>query len=249
MQLRVSTGGAGNRVNKSGVELSMADEATPQDHVTAFWSMVAPDYEAHRGNVPSRGSALYGRWAEILAQNLGPAPSNVLDLATGTGFIALILAELGHRVTAIDLSAEMLAQALKAAGGRPDVRFELGDAVEPAMPAGSFDAVVNRHLLWTLREPVHAMSKWRDLLRPSGVLLCFDGFWFGSAPSDEEPEPFRRHYTTSTRSALPFMHSTSVEPIIAAMEEAGFAHVSWRDLPELTDYSAGTTPYLVRGVK
>jgi SAM-dependent methyltransferase len=227
----------------------MADATSPQDQVTAFWSMVAPDYEAHPGNVPSRGSALYGRWVEILDQELGPAPRKVLDLATGTGFVALILAALGHPVTAIDLSAEMLAEARKAAGGRSDVRFELGDAVEPTMPAGSFDAVVNRHLLWTLREPVRAMSKWRDLLCPFGVLLCFDGFWFGPAPSEEEPEPFRRLYPTSTRSALPFMHSTSPEPIIAAMEEAGFAQVTWRSLPELTDNTTGTPPYLVRGVK
>lgn len=115
------------------------------------------------------------------------------------------------------------------------MHFELGDAVEPAMAAGSFDAVVSGHLLWTLREPVRAMCRWRDLLYPSGVLLCFDGFWFGPAPSEGEPEPFRRHYTTSTRSALPFMHATSAEPIIAAVEEAGFAQVTWRSLPELTD--------------
>jgi len=227
----------------------MADEATPQAHVTAFWSMVAPDYEAHRGNVPSRGSDLYDRWVAILDQNVGPAPREVLDLATGTGFIALILAELGHRVTAIDLSAEMLAQARTAAGGRSDVRFELSDAVEPAMPAGSFHVVVNRHLLWTLREPVRAMSRWRDLLCPAGVLLCFDGFWFGPTPSDQEPEPFRRHYTSTTRSALPFMHATSAEPIIAAMETAGFAQVTWRQLPELMDDASGTSPYLVRGIR
>jgi SAM-dependent methyltransferase len=228
----------------------MADATSPQDHVTAFWSMVAPDYEAHPGNVPSRGSALYGRWVEILAQELGPAPREVLDLATGTGFVSLILGELGHLVTAIDLSTEMLAEAQKAATGRSEnVRLELGDAVEPTMPAGSFDAVVNRHLLWTLRDPVRAMANWRDLLRSSGLLLCFDGFWFGHAPSEEEPEPFRRHYTTSTRSALPFMHVTSVEPIISSMEEAGFAQVTWRSLPELTDDAAGSSPYLVRGVK
>jgi SAM-dependent methyltransferase len=227
----------------------VADPTTPQDQVTAFWNMVASGYEAHPGNVPSRGSALYARWVRVLDQELGSAPRKVLDLATGTGFVALILAELGHSVTAIDLSAEMLAEARKAAGLRSDVRFELGDAVEPTIPAGSFDTVVNRHLLWTLREPVCAMSRWRDLLCPSGVLLCFDGFWFGSAPGEEEPEPFRRHYTTSTRSALPFMHSTSGEPIIAAMEEAGFAHVTWRPLPELTDDAIGTPPYLVRGVK
>lgn len=63
----------------------MAGATTTQDQVTAFWSLVAPGYEAHPGNVPSRGSALYDRWVEILDQELGPAPTKVLDLATGTG--------------------------------------------------------------------------------------------------------------------------------------------------------------------
>ena len=94
----------------------MADPTTPQDQVTAFWSMVAAGYEAHPGNVPPRGSALYDRWVEVLHQELGPAPRKVLDLATGTGFVALILAELGHSVTAIDLSAEMLVEAPQGGG-------------------------------------------------------------------------------------------------------------------------------------
>jgi hypothetical protein len=33
------------------------------------------------------------------------------------------------------------------------------------------------------------------------------------------------------------------------MEVAGFAHVTWRSLPELADDATGTPPYLVRGVK
>jgi SAM-dependent methyltransferase len=231
-------------------EEAMTDTPGPQDQVTAFWSMVAPDYEAHPGNVPSRGSALYGRWVELLAQELGPARREVLDLATGTGFVALILAELGHRVTAMDLSPEMLAEARRAAAARSvNVGFQVGDAVEPPLPVGSFDVVVNRHLLWTLREPLRAMAHWRELLRPSGVVLCFDGFWFADESTEEEPEPFTRHYTTSTRSALPFMRLRSAEPILATMEEAGFAEATWRSLPELTDEATGTAPYLVRALK
>jgi ubiquinone/menaquinone biosynthesis C-methylase UbiE len=82
----------------------MEEAANPQDQVNAFWSMVAAGYEAHPGNVPAIGTDAYGRWVEMLDRKLSQEPSDVLDLATGTGFVALILARLGHRVTAMPSS-------------------------------------------------------------------------------------------------------------------------------------------------
>lgn len=38
-----------------------------QQQVTAFWSMVAPDYEAHAGNVPAPGTPLHRAWVEVVA--------------------------------------------------------------------------------------------------------------------------------------------------------------------------------------
>lgn len=64
--------------------------------------------------------------------------------------MARIAAELGHEVTAIDLSAGMVeASAVRDTG--LGITFAVGDAVKPPFPAGSFDAVVSRSLLWTLR--------------------------------------------------------------------------------------------------
>ena len=63
-----------------------------QDQVTAFWDMVAPGYEAHPGNVPAYGSAEYQRWADMLDHEVPGCPAEVLDLATGTGFVAMIMA-------------------------------------------------------------------------------------------------------------------------------------------------------------
>lgn len=50
------------------------------------------------------------RWRNILAR-LGPGSLEGLDIGTGTGFVALILAELGHRATGVDWSVTMLDQA------------------------------------------------------------------------------------------------------------------------------------------
>jgi SAM-dependent methyltransferase len=46
---------------------------------------------------------------DIVAAAAGPAPASILELGAGTGRIAEALAAMGHRVVAVDESAEMLA--------------------------------------------------------------------------------------------------------------------------------------------
>ncbi len=223
-----------------------------QAQVTAFWNMVAPGYEAHRGNVPAYASAEYQRWAEMLDREVPGCPAEVLDLATGTGFVAIIMATLGHHVTAVDLAPEMLREANQAAGehGLP-ITFQLGDAVHPAFEPGTFDVITCRHLLWTLRQPELAIANWHRVLRPGGRIVAMDGFWFGPpAPTDDEPEAFRRFYTPETRHALPFMHLETVEPITAAFTLGGFDHVTSRSAPELANETASrSTAYVVVAIK
>src|SRR5262245_12892122 len=104
--------------------------------------MVAPGYEAHAGNVPAVDTPLYRAWVDQIARLMPPAPAHAVDLATGTGFVALILAALGHRVTAVDLSDDMLDEACATAASRGltvDVRSD--DAVAPTLDAAAFDIV------------------------------------------------------------------------------------------------------------
>ncbi len=202
-----------------------------QERITGFWSAVAPEYEAHGGNVPARGSAEYAAWVDAIRDLLPPVPADVLDIATGTGFVALIAAGLGHRVTGIDLAGPMLNEARTAARRRAlSVAFAAGDAVQPEFPAASFDAIVNRHFIWTLREPVRAFRNWLRLLRPGGRVVSIDGFWFGqaseAAATDAAPNLFDGHYTPETRAALPAMQLTTAEPVAAQFREAGFASVT-----------------------
>jgi SAM-dependent methyltransferase len=231
----------------------MAPKDDPvQARITGFWSTVAPGYEAHQGNVPAPDSAEFRAWEEAIRDLLPPAPADVLDIATGTGFVALIAAALGHRVTGIDLSEAMLAEARREAGRRRlDVTFALSDAVEPDLPAASFDAIISRHFIWTLREPVRAFRDWLRLLRPGGRAVAIDGFWFNQ-PADEDtsegPDLFGEHYTEETRAALPAMHLSSVEPIVGMFVEAGFSDVQMSDLASvhaLAEDPPGAEPWYV----
>jgi protein-L-isoaspartate O-methyltransferase len=65
-------------------------------------------------------------WVPAIERLLPPPPADVLDIGTGTGFVAFIASSLGHRVTGLDLSAAMLAEARMEAGRRGlDVTFGL----------------------------------------------------------------------------------------------------------------------------
>ena len=144
----------------------------------------------------------------------------------------------------------MLAEARRTAVERNlQIRFQLGDAVEPSFGSESFDVVTCRHLLWTLREPDRAIANWHELLRAGGVVLAIDGFWMGPQPSEDEPEPFKRFYTPSIRGSLPFHAPRQPRAHRRRFEAAGFKEVSWRLLPDLADEASGSAPYLVRGIK
>jgi SAM-dependent methyltransferase len=222
-------------------------EEEVQAHITTFWGSIASRYEAHAGNVAPFGSAEYQRWLDALDSVLPDPPADVLDVATGTGYLALAAASLGHRVTAVDLAPAMLDELVATAAARGlSVDARLGDAVAPDFPPASFDAVTSRHLLWTLREPARAMANWARLLRPGGRFVAVDGFWFAGA-GDEVPPLFAEHYTADTRQALPFMHLDGPGPILDELVAAGFVEVAVEPRPELD--LGGGSPYLMTATR
>lgn len=121
-------------------------------------------------------------WAEAARQHLGTKPLRVLELACGTGEVTNVLLSLGHEVTALDFSEHMLAVAKCKHAGNPKARFILADAENTMEPDGDYDAVVCRHLVWTLTDAERAFSDWHRVLRSGGKLLIFDGDWAKPAP-------------------------------------------------------------------
>src|SRR5205085_11163339 len=96
------------------------------------------------------GAGTYERIAERFApvhdelvRRLEPGPGiRWLDLATGTGEVALRAARAGGEVTGLDFAREMLARARpRSAAEGLDVRWELGDAQQLPFADASFDVV------------------------------------------------------------------------------------------------------------
>ncbi|WP_103341762.1 class I SAM-dependent methyltransferase [Amycolatopsis sp. CA-126428] len=123
-----------------------------------------------------RDPVVRAAWAELLLPLLPPAPAGVADLGCGTGSLTLLLAEAGHDVCGVDLSARMLDEArAKTAGLRVELRQ--GDAADPPCPDHSCDVVLVRHVLWAMPDPAAAVGRWVRLLKPGGLLLLVEGRW------------------------------------------------------------------------
>jgi SAM-dependent methyltransferase len=220
------------------------DSGAVQAHITDFWGEVAAGYEAHAGNVAEYGSPEYERWLQVLGSALPEPPSDVLDVAAGTGYLALAAVQLGHRVTAVDLAPAMVNELRANAAGRGlAVEARIGDAVAPAFLPASFDVVTNRHLLWTLREPALAFANWRRILRSGGRLVAVDGFWFTEWQDDDVPALFADHYGADVRANLPFMHLDGPGTILSTLAEAGFTNPVAEPRTDL-DIGSGL-PYLI----
>ena len=129
-----------------------------------------------------RNAQTAAAWTTLLRQALPVAPSKVLDVGCGTGSLSLLVAELGHHVTGIDISPAMLTAAReKTARAEYIVDFRVMDAAYPQFAPGSFDAVLCRHVLWALPEPADILQRWAALLKPAGRLVLIEGFWHTSA--------------------------------------------------------------------
>ena len=107
---------------------------------------------------------------------LGAMRLKVLDLATGTGALALSLARAGHEVVGIDLDLTMVKRALRKLSPELSLRFLHGDATALPFGSGSFDAAT---MSFALHDVPHAvalgiLAEARRVLRPGGPLVILD---------------------------------------------------------------------------
>jgi len=126
----------------------------------------------------------YDRWAGVYDHESNPLVAlegpkvraligeargiSALDLGCGTGRHAIWLASAGARVTAVDFSEGMLAQARRKAGAQR-VEFIVHDLHEPLpFDAGTFDLVVSGLVLEHIRELAPFFCEARRVLKAGG---------------------------------------------------------------------------------
>ncbi|MHB8567373.1 MAG: class I SAM-dependent methyltransferase [Nitrososphaerales archaeon] len=146
---------------------------TPSDEKSssqAFFSKYAEDYAKSAGHA-------HGADLTALIKALRPKGSDIaLDVATGTGFTAMELAEKVRMVIAIDITEKMLDQArtLSSERGIENMRFEIADAGHLPYGSSSFDIVTTRRAAHHFADTSGFLSEASRVLRNGGKLGIAD---------------------------------------------------------------------------
>jgi demethylmenaquinone methyltransferase/2-methoxy-6-polyprenyl-1,4-benzoquinol methylase len=148
--------------------------------VRNLFARIAGRYDL-ANHVLSGGVDLIWR-ARLVAAVRRAAPADVLDLATGSGDVALALARAlppQTRITGMDFCQPMLDRAEVKKSGRRSARytrvaFRLGDGLNLPVPAASFDAVTIAFGLRNMADRGRCLAEMRRVLRPGGRLFVLE---------------------------------------------------------------------------
>lgn len=146
----------------------------------------APDLYAGTAEYDARYRVPYPQAMldELLAR-LGNRPERVLDLACGTGQVALALAPHVGELLAVDQEPEMIEAGRVAAdrAGLANVRWQVCRGEELIAPVDAFDLITVGHAFHRLDRSLIA-ERARDWLAPGGALALLHSttFWTGTEP-------------------------------------------------------------------
>jgi demethylmenaquinone methyltransferase/2-methoxy-6-polyprenyl-1,4-benzoquinol methylase len=121
------------------------------------------------------------RWRrELVSQIAAHDPETVLDVATGTGGVAIALTrQTQARIIGVDISQPMLARGgerVRALGLDARIRLQLSRAEELPFKDSQFDAVSFTYLLRYVADPAATLAEMARVLKPGGVMAGLDFF-------------------------------------------------------------------------
>ena len=222
-----------------------------KNEIHDYWTNRARGYSEY--NQQEMADARRTMWRDKLLSLIGnqfpekePKEIKILDVGTGPGFFAILLAEAGYQVTAVDYTEEMLKEAQSNAGGLAGcIVWKTGDAQALDVESNSFDAVVTRNVTWNLPRPDLAYKEWLRVLKPEGVLYNFDADWYGHLYNEEKRSSYEKdRRQTEEQNVEDYYSGTDIEKMeeiarqvplsrlerpkwdIETMQKAGFLDVS-----------------------
>jgi Methylase involved in ubiquinone/menaquinone biosynthesis len=132
----------------------------------SFWGRFARIYDVFM----KKDNGAYTRMYTLIRARL-TSHMNVLELATGTGLIAMAIADKVSSVEATDFSPQMISEAKKK-NAPENVNFSVQDACSLPYEDGSFDCVIISNALHIMPDPGLALENIRRVLKDGGVLIA-----------------------------------------------------------------------------
>ena len=236
---RVACGACGTTYPVTGGILDLRSSALDahKQRQNAFFSDQAKGYERDVVNAPfyqALDALTVGRWASGL-----PSGACVLDIGSGTGRVAIALAQRGHRVIAMDLTAPLLYQARQKAldaGVAHRIAFVLADAEALPIADGTLDGAVAHGVLHHLEHPEAVVARAGRSLRPGG-------YWFSLDP---HRSPVRWIFDAAMRRKTLWQEEAAPDGLQTAERLCGWCRAA--GIEPAVGYSVYVLPHLLNSL-
>lgn len=152
-------------------------EGSKQEQIRRMFDKIAPSYD-RLNHALSLG--IDRRWRRTAVDALGiHQPQQILDIATGTGDFALLLAKRikPQHIVGADISEGMMAvgrEKVQEEGLQNVISFQYEDCMQLSFPDGSFDAVTSSYGVRNFQNLDKGLQEMQRVLRPGGHLLIVE---------------------------------------------------------------------------
>lgn len=149
-------------------------DSPKKEQIRDMFDSIAPKYD-FLNHFLSLGIDRY--WRRVLVRDLAKEnPSRVLDVATGTGDLAIAIARSGaRRVTGVDLSPGMLEKGRsKVRKAGLDIDMQIADVEALGFADGSFDAVTAAFGVRNFGNPLAGLSQMYRVLGDNGIIYVLE---------------------------------------------------------------------------
>ena len=176
--------------------------------INHYWSGRAKSYSEQNKQELMTNSV--EKWKAVIFEYIDKNKKiKVLDIGTGPGVFAILLAKEGYAVTAVDQNQNMVRYAIENAR-REDVEIELYH-IDGELPFEdeTFDLIISRNVVWMQLEPEKTLASWFRILKTGGQILYFDAEWYAYLRDEEDTKQYHSFEEKVNQTAGELYHKTN----------------------------------------
>ena len=192
-----------------------------------YWDKLGPGYDRF---IEKYWKIYWSSLLEKIYNNVNTGDT-VLEVACGTGFVALKIADRASRVIGIDISVPMIDEAKKKVkdNGIDNVEFFVEDAYSLHFKNDIFDTVICNNALQNMKHPQKALAEINRVIKPGGRFIS-SVVGVGEAPI------FKMLFTIfKPFIKIPVFHKLKLDEMVDMVRDSGFSIVHKEILKDSQD--------------